>query len=228
MREEVDIISMSWAIDPSDDTNDKRVKALRKAIELAAENNILLFCANPDRGPEYPHNSTYPKALVSDTTLFCIGAAKDDGSRWGKISVDDNSCDFFLPGVELGIGAESINRKSVGKPPRQWRKHSGSSVSCALGAGLAAMVLHCTLVSGIVSRDDAKWNWLKTRGGMSEALRSINVDRRDSSKGQWLGVRRLFGEAVKSSLDRGSSEMLKALQSNVVSKLVAGAPTNSG
>jgi hypothetical protein len=228
VSEEVDIISMSWAIEPLKDNNDARATALRDALMLAAGKNILLFCANPDQAPEYDINSTYPKALVADRTLFCIGAARDDGKRWGKIALIDDSCDFFLPGVDLGIQVESMNRKGVGNPPREWRKHSGSSLSCALAAGLAAMVLHCALVSGMVSRDDAKWAWLKTRGGMSEALRSINVDRRDNGKGQWLGVRRLFGEAVKSSLDRAPSEMLKSLQNDVVSKLVAGGPNTSG
>lgn len=232
VTEEVDIISMSWAIDPLEDPleDQERQRLLQSAINLAAKNSILLFCANPDKGPDYQENVTYPKAAVPDKTLFVVGAAKDDGKRWKKISESDDSCDFFLPGVDLGIQVESMNRKkSLENPPPMWHKHSGSSLSCALASGLAAMILHCTLVSGKVVpdvRNDSKWAWLKTRNGMSEALRSINVDRRDSGKGQWLGVRRLFGEAVK-SLDGPSSEAAKALQEKVVAKLLAASPSGS-
>lgn len=222
---------MSWAIDPLEDPaeDQKRQDLLQKAINLATQKNILLFCANPDKGPEYPQNVTYPKAAVLDKKLFVVGAAKENGKRWDKIADTDDSCDFFLPGVDLGIQIESTNRKkSLENPPPEWRKHSGSSLSCALASGLAAMILHCTQVSGEVTADvknDAKWAWLKTWTGMNEALRSINVDRRDSKKGQWLGVRRLFGEAVK-SLDGPSHEAAKALNEKVVSKLLAAAPSS--
>jgi hypothetical protein len=118
--EEVDIISMSWAIerDTPHGANSLDTK-LGEAINAAVKKNILLFCANPDMGPSYSKNQTLPKALNSDN-IFCIGSATQDGVRWGKIHKDDDSCNYFLPGVELGIQVESRLRKNPGEPPREW------------------------------------------------------------------------------------------------------------
>jgi hypothetical protein len=227
VSEKVDIISMSWAIDKSDET--EQASQLREAITLAADRGILLFCANPDKNmpgaTEYKDNDTYPKALVPEKMLFCIGAATQDGKPWRQISKHDQSCEYFLPGVELDIPEDNaVSRKSQGEPPHGWRKHSGSSLSCALAAGLAAMVLHCTLVSG-VSSDDPRWKWLRSRDGMRRALRNISAEQ-DDRRGLWLPVRRVFGEAAK-TLDGSQKQMLDALHSNVVDELLKGAPRSS-
>jgi hypothetical protein len=130
---------MSWAIDKVADDNDERVSRLRTAVSNAAK-TVLLFCANPDKG-EGRKNDTYPATL--STRVFCIGAANEDGQRWKKISSDDESCSFYLPGVELGIKVAktaNLSKKDVGAPPEDWAKHDGSSLACALATGLAAMV----------------------------------------------------------------------------------------
>ncbi len=93
---------MSWAIERKafTDKNEEQpeVKALRDAISKAADHGILLFCANPDKGPG-EENKTYPHTL--STRIFCIGAASEDGKPWGKIGENAPS-DFYLPGVDLG------------------------------------------------------------------------------------------------------------------------------
>lgn len=115
---------MSWAIvdtmsGATDVGTTDREKRLRDAIQSAVDKHILLFCANPDRGPGYGTNVTYPKSLKPNH-IFCIGAATQDGLRWGQIDTQDTSCNYFLPGVELGIQVESTTRKNLDEPPHQW------------------------------------------------------------------------------------------------------------
>ncbi|KAL7821823.1 hypothetical protein V8C26DRAFT_391050 [Trichoderma gracile] len=208
VEEEVDIISMSWAIDKdttlksnSKDTDDR----LRNAIGDAISKNILLFCANPDKGPSYGNNDTYPRGVDPDH-VFCVGAATQDGVRWSQIDSSDDSCNYFLPGVELGIQVESTTRKFSHEPPQEWRKHSGSSLSCALAAGLAAMILHCSLVSGVAEFDTPSWRWLRSHDGMRMAFEKIQVERTSG----WLPVRRFFEPAVK-KLDSNNEEKSRAI-----------------
>ncbi|KAI0465892.1 subtilisin-like protein [Xylaria cf. heliscus] len=120
IEQDVDIISMSWAVERTYATkrgDDQKEKRFRNAIWKAVEKKILLFCANPDNGPGFPTNNTYPKTL--NDHVFCIGAATQDGVRWVQIHNQDDSCDLFLPGVELGIQVQS-RRKRADEPPREW------------------------------------------------------------------------------------------------------------
>lgn len=119
MEEDVDIISMSWAIDKETTPGPNDNQRLCDAIKTAAKKNILLFCANPDRGPTFKAMDTYPKAADPER-VFCIGAATPDGIRWGQIDAQDTSCDYFLPGIELGIQVESTSRKNQHEPPQEW------------------------------------------------------------------------------------------------------------
>ncbi|KAK4187371.1 hypothetical protein QBC35DRAFT_552243 [Podospora australis] len=215
VRKKVDIISMSWAMDH--DSNVRREKPLREAITEAADNNILLFCANPDRGADHENNDTYP-LYVDQQRITCVGAATHDGKAWEKIHSNDQSCQFLLPGVELGIPVETSpfgehGGKTQEKPPEEWQQCSGSSLSCALAAGLAAMVLNCALITGVEPTDldlESKWGWLKTATGMRSAFKSISED---NSEGKWLAVARLFGSIgateAQSAMRDAKMEMLK-------------------
>lgn len=222
---------MSWAIEQNGSIQQTQEAQLREAITLAENRGILLFCANPDMNKpgtsDYKNNTTYPKSLVSEKTLFCIGAGTPGGKPWDQIHESDQSCDFILPGVDLRVDPpeEITIRKRQGKPPKEWHKHSGSSLSCALAAGLAAMILHCTLVSGY-SPDDRKWKWLRSRDGMRKALQNIREEPADK-RGLWLHVRSVFGEAAK-TMGSNSKTMQAALHNNVVAKLLRGSPRPSG
>lgn len=221
VAEKVDIISMSWAIEEKEmDDQTNRMSALRDAIKLAADSNILLFCANPDKGAGYPENKSYPKQL--DTSrVFCIGAATQDGTRWEKIDGSDASCDYFLPGVELGFPVEngSSGARRVGEPPTVWETYNGSSLSCALATGLAAMILHCAQVSG-KNATESEYTWLKSHGGMRHAFNSIHV-----TKNKWLPVRRVFGHPSLVNANT-SMERMKALREEVVTKFFMNMPRN--
>ncbi|UKZ61339.1 uncharacterized protein TrAtP1_002605 [Trichoderma atroviride] len=216
VAEKVEIISMSWAIDEKDsDYQTTRMGELRNAIKLAADNNILLFCANPDKGVGFPDNKSYPKQL--DTSrVFCIGAATQDGIRWDKIDGGDASCDYFLPGVELGFPVESSGARRVDEPPTVWETYNGSSLSCALAAGLAAMILHCAQVSGKTATD-AEYTWLKSHRGMCSAFNSIHV-----TPNKWLPVRRVFGHSSLSNTN--TDALMKALREEVVARFFKDVP----
>ncbi|CAK7214009.1 hypothetical protein SBRCBS47491_001994 [Sporothrix bragantina] len=198
----VDIISMSWAID--DNVPSEIKKSLSQAVRAALDSNILIFCANPDKGAEYGNNLTYPYHLEKEH-IFCIGAAGRNGKRWDWIDAKDKSCTYLLPGVDLDIHVESkqpilpaVSQPSplamqemptVNRVLRERCKQSGSSLACALASGLAAMILHCSRVAGATSRDI---DYLRTYDGMKSALDSLYPDNGASAaaagEGQWLPV----------------------------------------
>ncbi|KAL1913842.1 hypothetical protein Sste5344_000109 [Sporothrix stenoceras] len=202
ITKKVDIISMSWAID--DNVPSETKKSLGVAIRKAIDANILIFCANPDKGAEYANNLTYPYHLEKER-IFCIGAAGRNGKRWDWIDAKDKSCTYLLPGVDLDIHMETKQpmqpvfvqpsplitneRPIVGRTLRERSKQSGSSLACALAAGLAAMILHCSRVSGASHK---QIDYLRTYDGMKSALDSLYPDGGASAsaagEGQWLPV----------------------------------------
>jgi Subtilase family len=201
-KEKVHIISMSWSIDVESGRNEnKQVEPLRQAIQEAVTNKILLFCANPDRGRGYTANKTYPR-YSDDKLVFCVGAATQSGHRWDKIDPDDNSCDLYLPGVDLGIPVETMNPNRKGHPPNKWDKYSGSSLACALAAGLAAMVLHTAKVSGV---SDEQWGWLREKEGMDKAFESMH-----RTNDKWIPVPMVFKlPGLKDGNEEQKKETLK-------------------
>ncbi|XXH01492.1 hypothetical protein Hte_007852 [Hypoxylon texense] len=188
VRKGVDIISMSWTIDEIVETAnkaDKRVANLREAIRAATEDTsikkrALLFCAWPDKGSA-ADNRTYPRSLSE--SIFAIGAGTREGNP--SPTTGDSKPDFVLPGVELGIPIVTDKRRSGTLPPR-YQKYTGSSVSCALAAGLAAMILYCTRkVKGCQA------DRLKDHKNMQAAFKEIGL-----SQDKWVRVTELFGKEI--------------------------------
>lgn len=207
---------MSWAID----ADESKIGPLKDAIDLAIKEHILLFCANPDQGRAKEENKTYPLRVNSDQ-IFCIGAATRSGDRWEKIAPGDTSCNYFLPGVELGFPPESSTNRArrEGDPPTEWKTHSGSSLSCALAVGLAAMILHCAQFHKDVSAEpdsgNDKWKWLKSHTGMQNAFNSM------ASQDRWIIVRNMFGQPQLAK----DSARLTTLQEEVVDKFFVNMPS---
>ena len=179
---------MSWSIDMHDtDGMNDRVNALRQAVKTAADKGILLFCANPDKGQGY-ENKTYPFCLDTER-VFCIGAAKD-GHPYSQIDTTNDKTDLYLPGVNIPFKVKSTYNSSkikVERPPETWDRYSGSSLSCALAAGLAATILHCARISGV---SEAERLWLKTSIGMREVFNSLH-----RAPSGWLPVEKVFGNS---------------------------------
>ena len=195
---------MSWAIEEKLGPETQEVKDLRTAINKAADKDILLFCAHPDKG-HGGENNTYPKSLRPDR-VFCIGAANKDGNAWSKIT--DKTSDFYLPGVDLGIPAETKYSQRKHHPPDKWKTYSGSSLSCALAVGLAAQILYCARLV-----EHKSWDYLKSHKGMKQAFGRIGM-----TENHWLQVRTTFGDQLLSKSVRDKTERLRLL---VVDKLLA-------
>ncbi|KAK3356686.1 hypothetical protein B0T25DRAFT_603209 [Lasiosphaeria hispida] len=98
---DVDIISMSWAVEAN--TNEK-ITLLKEALELASKANILLFCAISDQGSLSATNCS-PKG----DKVVRIGAATDTGVKMhtesgvGKPSIYESGSSFATA-LASGLG----------------------------------------------------------------------------------------------------------------------------
>ncbi|KAI2619318.1 hypothetical protein GGR54DRAFT_647998 [Hypoxylon sp. NC1633] len=134
IRENVDIISMSWNIERSR-SNEADIDALASQIKAAANRNIIMYCAAQDKGQlggggggggESGEVDVYPAG--SDTTkLRIVGAADATGHPLNI--VDASKVHYLFPG-EVVLEADG---KTI----------AGSSAATALAAGTAAMILFC-------------------------------------------------------------------------------------
>src|ERR1700683_1227799 len=84
---------MSWTIERTE-MNTKGIGRLEKAIELAANEGILMFCAATDQGVY--RDRSFP-AASSTKRLFKIGAAEASGTA-SKWIGDQSAIDFIFPG----------------------------------------------------------------------------------------------------------------------------------
>ena len=113
---------MSWTIATPEGRDRDIHDQFRKAIRAAYSKDILLF-GTTSKGHVYPANS-HPE-------IICIGGADANGSMIPE-SVEGNPR-FTFPSCDLGSALQQD-----GQPPA-----SGSSISTALAAGLAALILYC-------------------------------------------------------------------------------------
>ncbi|EXJ68826.1 uncharacterized protein A1O5_07758 [Cladophialophora psammophila CBS 110553] len=137
----VDIISMSWSLQPKDDDEETR-KSLEDAVGEAFNNHILMFCSAADAGDT--KKDSYPSYYCRDK-IIRIGAADaaERSSKWvgDRKSVD---FDFLLPGVKV--------KHYVSAGLQMKDSHcilDGSSIATALAAGLAGLILYCVQLAAI-------------------------------------------------------------------------------
>ncbi|KAL6695387.1 hypothetical protein J3F84DRAFT_408366 [Trichoderma pleuroticola] len=204
-----DIISMSWtirklakkigsvpnALDIGTDEEHKRspeevaMDALQKAIEKAKSRNILMFCSAAD-DIQLLGRESLPFSAASDCILR-IGAALPKGQR-DPTSEDFNTISYFFPGNQV---AEARNPRSS-KPVEY---HDGSSVSTALAAGLASLIIYCTNVVKTYYDDSRPFtDWalkLRNHKNMRTAFDNINSPDYDDKK--FLPVWKTFGDATE-------------------------------
>lgn len=107
------------------------LERLQKAIRAALDENIILFCASTDDGAN-AIDMTYPG---KSRDCIKIGASTGAGAKLSWVS-EENS-DFFLPGDALRPDSEASLRSH--HPQGSF----GSSISTALAAGLAGVLLYC-------------------------------------------------------------------------------------
>ncbi|KAL8875188.1 MAG: hypothetical protein Q9198_006414 [Flavoplaca austrocitrina] len=135
----VHIISMSWTIERTT-YNGSDISELESAIEAAANERILMFCAPSDQG--IAHDSSFPAACSSSKRLFKIGAAQASGAVW-KMVGDPADVDFIFPGHNV------VKERPNDAPVEKCKTLTGSSVATAIAAGLAGLVLHCVQLGAL-------------------------------------------------------------------------------
>jgi hypothetical protein len=128
--------------------------AVHKVLEKAVADKVLMFCCAPDHVKF--KELDYPSGPWQDN-LFRIGAAHSSGTVFEWTPSDFT---YLLPGVD--VVQDKINHifpnSSSEKEITSLRDNmTGSSVSAALGACLAAMIIYC-VKAGIMAAKTAKQN----------------------------------------------------------------------
>ncbi|KAK8253643.1 hypothetical protein IWZ00DRAFT_487058 [Phyllosticta capitalensis] len=197
----VDIISMSWTIETTEENKD-HIEQLKEVLRVAAGKNILLFCACPDQGAD--STPTYPAASEMCSR---IGAAKASGeaNQWVRAACFD----FLFPGDKVIRDREFDGQQS------KCRLLTGSSVATALAAGLGALVLYCVRFAvqhAMINNTQgehvttADLDRLKTRQGMADAFQAIGT-----TSARYLEVWDVFGQAAKAGNSPHVEDKRKAI-----------------
>ncbi|KAL9473840.1 hypothetical protein ACSS6W_008220 [Trichoderma asperelloides] len=204
-----DIISMSWTIRKlakkaavvpnvlvagTDEEHKKSpeevaMNALQRAIEKAKSRNILMFCSAAD-DIQLLGRESLPFSAASDC-IIRIGAALPKGQR-DPTSEDFNTISYFFPGNQV---AEARNPRSS-KPVEY---HDGSSVSTALAAGLASLIIYCTNVVKTYYDDSRPFtDWaLKLRNHKNMRTAFDNINYQDYEDRKFLPVWKMFGDVTE-------------------------------
>jgi hypothetical protein len=224
-----DIISMSWTIKKPMSKEDERM--WETTFSEAARKKVLLFCSATDRGKvddvSYPHS-----CRPADT--FRIGAATESRGMWEMVSGKDK-VDFALPGKDVLLSGDetvspSTESGSLGDGANNthpFEAHTGSSVSTALAAGLAALILECVRIGRIetVAQDAGNGNVvagvaadntilrsdldvIRTKKGMEKAFRSIGTSHQTEDK--FINVEELFAEVTRAFIEEPGEAERKA------------------
>ncbi|RSL85527.1 hypothetical protein CEP51_003277 [Fusarium floridanum] len=206
---DVDIISISWTVrkklekgaQTAGDDKEKQtmesmaVRNLDAAVGRAiGVDKILMFCSTSD-DIQLSAMETLPYQR-GQKNIFRIGAALPLGQRDHQ-SEDEDKIDFYLPGNRV---AAALNPRSAGVV----KYHDGSSVSTALAAGLASLIMHCAHVArrhveskklGGENRFQGLREALRKRENMHKAFTNIHVP--DWNKEKYLPVWKIFGPVAE-------------------------------
>ncbi|RYP78209.1 hypothetical protein DL771_000686 [Monosporascus sp. 5C6A] len=136
------IISMSWTLPMKDDKSGSKDR-LHTVLQKAVDSKVLMFCSAPDKGKFTAFD--YPSGPWRDS-FFRIGAAHADGTVFNWTPEDGIA--YVLPGVDVikDQGGSSSFEPPLAREARtrvgDVKYQTGSSVSTALAAGLAAMIIY--------------------------------------------------------------------------------------
>ncbi|EHK21284.1 uncharacterized protein TRIVIDRAFT_152938, partial [Trichoderma virens Gv29-8] len=215
-----DIISMSWTIrklvgfnansDVGISEEHKRspelvaMRKLHAAIEKAKSNSILMFCSAADDIKQLGRESL-PFSAAPDC-IFRIGAALSMGQR-DPTSEDVKTISYFFPGNQV---ADARNPRSS-KPVEY---HDGSSVSTALAAGLASLIIHCANVATMHDNDQKLTNLAsQLRKHRNMCIAFDNINEKEYADKKFLHVWRMFGDATtRINIVKGKDEKISKLK----------------
>lgn len=157
-----DVISMSWTIEfpkvrsrqgmhTLEEVQTQRLSgAVRDALK---DSRRILFCSATDE-VHLVGNDTLPYS-AGQSKIFCIGAATASAKR-DEATGDGSYIHYFLPGKGVAEArAPYATHREV--------FHSGSSVSTALGAGLASLIIHCVEYADFCNRELASRGMWKVK-----------------------------------------------------------------
>jgi len=212
---------MSWTIKAPTNKED-----WEKTISEAAKERVLLFCSANDRGKV--DDMSYPHACRPADT-FRIGAATESRGVWDMVS-DKDKIDFALPGKDVLLEEDTVASAAAGSlgdgsnDTPTFEAHTGSSVSTALAAGLAALIMECVRIGRIetVAQDSGSVGGggadntilqndlvhIRTKKGMETAFRSIGTSSQTDNK--FINVEELFTEALKAFQNEPAEDDRKA------------------
>jgi hypothetical protein len=223
-----DIISMSWSIRrppkskitaTTDGTRrtleEKAIEALQGAIDKARKENILMFCSAAD-DIQIVGKDSLPFSSAPDH-IFRIGAASRNGQP-DPSSEDAKSISYFFPGNQV---AEAWNPRSA-KPVKY---HDGSSVSTALAAGLASLIMYCNNIAReyhrpAVAKGDSQnsrpfvkcESWARKLRYQANMRRVFdNIAQKDHEDTKFLPVWHVFGNATEKMKNAKGESALHAL-----------------
>lgn len=219
IRRGVHIISISWTVKgrmpapnrhgeyPPMDSDVAAIGKLEQAIAEAVRRGILIFCSASDQ-PQDKATDALPYRQAPGG-MIRIGAALPNG-RPAPETEDKGKIDYFFPGSQV---PEDFDPRGTKVP----ELHDGSSVSTALAAGLASLVMYLAVImreyskgmSG--SRGRALQDYyakaaaaLQSRDNMKQAFDNIGTGR---SEDKYLEVWKEFGvvaEKIAALGTRGS------------------------
>ncbi|RSL90273.1 hypothetical protein CEP52_014628 [Fusarium oligoseptatum] len=123
--------------------NGKDKENLTKQIHDAGAAGISLFCSSDDIGVHTHTDQLLPSPSIR---LKRIGSCNGNGTK--SDFVGETNIHYLFPGEQLPVMQEHLERKGSNREGDQGGEDKGSSASTALAAGLAALVLWCTVKSG--------------------------------------------------------------------------------
>lgn len=176
-----------------DEYEEQSINTLKKAIDAAKSRSILMFCSVSDK-IKLRITDSLPYAQARDH-IFRIGAAGPSGQRDG-MTEDQPNISWFFPGNQV---AEAGNPRAA----KILEFHSASSVSTALAAGLASLVMYLPRLmqayhehttgkdSDAALKFAAYANKLRVKENMKKAFDNIRDESHEDPK--FLPVWNLFG-----------------------------------
>jgi len=148
---------MSWTVDPPKEGTPLR-KRFDEVLALAAEKRILMFCSSSDAGN---YSEEHYPIKYNEKLFFKIGAAKADGHPYSWVGPADK-LDYLFPGVEV------VQRRGRNKAATDviddWKAETGSSISTALAAGLAALIISLVSIGARYWEDETEGSNSANRG----------------------------------------------------------------
>lgn len=197
----MNIISMSWTVNQ---LNDDMKNKLNAALSEATKEGILMFCSSADDG-QFSSEQIYPAAHGRDK-LFRIGAAEPDGTPYSWVPLE--AVDYIFPGVDVA----QAKKRDIPLWKVEDVKVTGSSISTALAAGLAALVIWF-IKAGVEYTSSNRGN--EMHDGRSDGLDLRDMKMVQSFKGMQYAFKQLGADQspskkyveIWSSLDERSRKL---------------------